>query len=87
MNESIAIEGRKPKRKGTISTCYTKNGVVHVKKTKRCKARKIYHMYELWGLFPDDVDLEDDEEKKLFHDASQDANNCTQSSYQIMFNY
>lgn len=38
MNEAIAFEGRKLKRKGIILTCYTRNGVVHVKKTEPSKA-------------------------------------------------
>ena len=32
-------------------------------------------MNELWELFPDDINLEDNEEEKLFHDTSQGANN------------
>lgn len=71
MNESIAFKGRKLKTKKIISAYYTKNSVVHVKKTERSKAQKNY-MSESCELFPGDVYLEDDEREELFHDPSQD---------------
>ena len=43
MNELLAYEGRNLKRKGVIYACDTRNGVVHVKKTKHSTADKIRH--------------------------------------------
>ena len=78
MNESIAYEGRNLKRKGVISACYIRNGVVHIKTTEHSKAEKIKHKNDLFDLFPNHItiDVEEDE----FHDASQVANESTQSS-------
>ena len=41
MNESIAYEGRNLKRKGVTSACYTRNGVVHIKKQNIVKQKKL----------------------------------------------
>ena len=60
MNETIAFENRKLKNKRIISACYTRNGVAHVK-TEHSRTQKIYHTCNLWQLFPDDINLEDDE--------------------------
>ena len=84
MNELIAFESKKKKKKkqGIISACCTSNGMVHIKKTERSKAKKkIYLKYELLELFPDDVNLDNKGGEGLFHNASQDANNSTQSRY------
>ena len=48
MNESLAYEGRNLKRKGVIYACYTRNGVVHVKKTEYSKADTIRHINDLY---------------------------------------
>ena len=79
MNESLAYEGRNLKRKGVISACYTRNGVVHVKKTEHSKADKIRHINDLYELFPNHVTMEVEEDE--FHDVSQVANESAQSSY------
>ena len=49
------------------------------KKTEHSKAEKIKHINDLFELFPNHItiDVEEDE----FHDASQVANEFTQSSY------
>ena len=75
----IAYEGRNLKRKGLISVCYTRNDVVHIEKSEHSKAEKINHLNDLCELFPNHVTLEDEEER--IHDASQLANESTQSSY------
>ena len=79
MNESIAYEGRNLKKKGVNSACYTRNGAVRIKKAEHSKAEKIKHINDLFELFPNHItiDVEEDE----FHDASQVANESTQSSY------
>ena len=79
MNESLAYEGRNLKRKGVIYACYTRNGVVHVKKTEHSKADKIRHINDLYDLFLNYVTMEVEEDK--FHDVSQVANESAQSSY------
>ena len=79
MNESIAYEGRNLKRKGVIYACYTRNGVVHIKKTEHSKAEKIQHINDLYELFPDHVTIDGEEDE--FHDASQVANDSILSSY------
>ena len=76
MNESIAYECRNLKRKGVISACYTRNGVVHIKKTEHTKAEKIQHINDLCELFPNHFSVEVEEDE--FHDVSQES---TQSSY------
>ena len=78
MNESLAYEGRNLKRKGVIYACYTRNGVVHVKKTEHSKA-DIRHINDLYDLFPNHVPMEVEEDE--FHDVSQVANESAQSSY------
>ena len=80
MNEAIAFEERNFKRKESISACYTGNGVAHIKKTECSKTQQFYHMYELWKLFQDDINYENDEGQKLFHNSSEDASNSIQPS-------
>ena len=68
MNESITYEGRNLKRKGVISACYTRNGIVHIKKTEHCNVEKIKHINDLFELFPNHitVDVEEDEFHCMF---------------------
>ena len=68
-NESIVFCNRKLKRNGQIHSCYTRDGIVHIKKNKHSKALKVYHMSFLYDVFPDFEFFEDDG-SELFHDAS-----------------
>ena len=68
-NESIAFCCRKLKRNGQIHSCYTRDGIVHIKKkNKHSKALKVLHMSFLYDAFSDFEFFEDDG-SKLFHDA------------------
>ena len=40
VNENIAFQGRKLKRKGMVNACCTRNGVIHIKKSERSKPIK-----------------------------------------------
>ena len=73
VNENIAFKGRKLKIKGMVNACYTRNGVIHIKKSERSKPIKIYHMSEMYDLFPDFNFNHEEEVEDLFHDASHDA--------------
>ena len=43
-NESIAFCGRKLKRNSKIHSCFTRDGIVFIKKTEKSKAFKVHHM-------------------------------------------
>ena len=75
MNESLAYQGRKLKRKNLVNACYTTDGIVTIKISDRSKAIKVYHMNDLLDFFPN-FDFDDDE---LFHGASPDVS--SQSMY------
>ena len=75
MNESLAYQGRKPKRNNLVNACYTRDDIVTIKISDRSKAINVYHMNDLLDLFPD-FDFDDDES---FHDAS--PNVSAQSMY------
>ena len=67
------------REKRVIYACYTRNGVVHVKKTEHSKADKIRHINDLYDLFPNHVTMEVEEDE--FNNVSQVANESAQSSY------
>ena len=75
MNESLAYQGRKLKRKNLVNACYTRDGIVTIKISDRSKAIKGYHMNDLLEFFPN-FDFDDDEP---FHDVSPDVS--SQSIY------
>ena len=75
MNESLAYQGRKLKRKNLVNACYTRDGIVTIKISDRSKAIKGYHMNDLLDFFPN-FDFDDDEP---FHDVSPDVS--SQSIY------
>ena len=54
-NESLAFCGRKLKRSGLIHSCYTKDGVVHIKKSEHAKVTKVHHINSLYGQFSEFV--------------------------------
>ena len=77
-NESIAFCSRKLKRNGQIHSCYTRDGIFHIKKNEHSKALKVHHTRFLYDAFPDFEFFEDDG-SELFHDAS--SNVSGQSTY------
>ena len=50
-NESIAFCGRKLKRNSKIHSCFTRDGIVFIKKTEKSKAFKVHHMNVLYDAF------------------------------------
>ena len=70
MNESIAYICRKLKHCGLIHGCFSRDGIVTIKRREKDRPVKIFHIDKLHGLFPDfdfgDAENEDD----IFHDAS-----------------
>ena len=59
---------RKLKRNDQIHSCYTRDGIVHIKKNKHSKAAKVHHMSFSYDAFPDFEFFEDDG-SEFFHDA------------------
>ena len=59
MDGSIACKARKPKRKGVIHVCFTKDNFEHVNRMK------IFHK----SYFNDYILDYEGEEKELFHDV------------------
>ena len=78
-NESLAFCGRKLKRSGLIHSCYTKDGVVHIKKSEHGKAIKVHHINSLYEQFSEFVFFDDDGDCDLFVDASPNVSG--QSSF------
>ena len=77
MNESIAFEARKLKRKGDTHACFKKESVVHIKLCEQRKSIKIFHKSHFNNHF---FDYEDKDEY-FFHDVSQEASDIVQPSY------
>ena len=76
-NESIAYNCRKLKRSGLAYGCFSKDGIVRIKRQEKDRPVKVFH-----GLFLnfDFGDAEDEDD--IFLDASQVVNNDSmQSSY------
>ena len=80
-NESLAFCGRKLKRSGLIHSCYTKEGIIHIKKSEHAKAIIVHNINSLYEQFPEFVffDDDDDDDRDLFIDASPNVSG--QSSY------
>ena len=70
MNKNIAFNGRKLKWSGLVHACFTVDDIVCIKKSENSKPIKVFHMKNLYELFPD---FNFDVDEVLFHDASQDA--------------
>ena len=77
MNESIAFNCRKLKRKELIHSCYSRNGIINIKMTDKSRPIKIFHMERLVNLFSD-FDFEAGE---MYLDASQDTDTSVYSTY------
>ena len=71
MNENIAFEARKLKRRGAIHGYCTRDGVVYVKLGEHDKTIKIFHKNHFCKYISD----YEEEEEDLFHDVSQEVNN------------
>ena len=54
-NEPLAFCSRKLKCSGLIHSCYTKDRVVHIKKSEHAKAIKVYHINLLYEQIPEFV--------------------------------
>ena len=81
MNESIAHNCRMLKHSGLIHGCFSREGIVRIKRLEKNRFMKISHMDKLCGLFPD-FDLGDAHGKgDIFLDASQLVNDSVKSSY------
>ena len=72
MNESIAFNCRKLKRSNITHTCYTREGIVHIKQEEGSKPFKNFYISKLYELFPDIVFVDDEK---------VDANTSVLSSY------
>ena len=59
MNESIAFNCRTLKS-NIIYTCYTREGIVHIKQEENSKPFEIFHISKLYELFPDFVFVNDE---------------------------
>ena len=60
MNESIAFNCRKLKTSNIIHTCYTREGIVHIKQEESSKPFKIFHITTFYELFPNFVFVDDE---------------------------
>ena len=71
MNKSTAFNCRKLKRSNIIHTCYTREGIVHIKEEESKKPFKIFHISKLYELFPDFVFVDDKGDVTIVIDWSQ----------------
>ena len=53
MNESVVYNCRKLKGSGLIHGCFSRDGIVRIKRREKDRPMKIFHMDKLHGLFPD----------------------------------
>ena len=81
MNESIAYNCLNLKRNGFIHGCFSRDGIVRIKREERAKPVNIFHMDKLHQLFPDFDFSDAGEDDDIFLDASELAYDSTQSSY------
>ena len=80
MNESIANNCRKFKRSGLIPGCFSRDGIVRIKRREKDRPVKIFHMDKLYGLFSDFSFGDAYDEDEVFLDPSQVTNDSVQSS-------
>ena len=82
VNESITCNCRKLKSSGLIHGCFSRDGIVRIKRQEKDRPVKIFHVDKLHRLFSD-FDFGDAEDgDDIFLDASQVVNNdSVQSSY------
>ena len=62
-----------------IHSCFTRDGIVFIKKTGKSKTFKVHHMNVLYDAFPEFDSFDDDDGCELYHDASPSVSG--QSSY------
>ena len=62
INESIAFNCRKLKRSNITHTYYTRAGIVHIKQEESSKPFKMFHISNLYELFPDFVFVDNKKE-------------------------
>ena len=79
MKETMAFSCKKLKRSGLIHSCYSRNGVVHIKENEPGRPIKVFHLVKRFSLFPDH--LRNNDENDRYHDVSIDASISLQSSY------
>ena len=60
MNESIAFNCSKLKRSNIIHTYYTRAGIVHIKQEESSKPFKMFHISNIYKIFPDFVFVDDE---------------------------
>ena len=78
MNESIAFNCRKLKRKKIIiHSCYSRNGIINIERTDKRRPVKVFHMERLVNLFSDF----DSEAGEMYLDTSQDTDTSVHSTY------
>ena len=75
MNESIAFNCRKLKRKELIYSCYSRKGMINIKMTDKSRPVKVFHMERPVNFFSD-FDFETGE---MYLDASQDTDTSVHS--------
>ena len=81
MDESLTYNCRKLKCSGLTHDCFSRDGIVKIKRRKKDRPMKIFHMDKLHGLFPD-FDFGDAFDKNdIFLDPSQVVNDSVQPSY------
>ena len=81
MNESIARNCRMSKLNGLIHGCFSKDGIIRIKREERARTVKIFHMEKLHQLLPDFEFGDADEHKDISLDTFKVVNDSTQSSY------
>ena len=77
MNEPIAFNYRKLKRKDLNCSSCNKNGVINIRITAKSQPVKIFHIERLNNLFSD-FDFKDGE---MYKDASHDADTSVHLTY------
>ena len=77
INENIAFEARKLKRKEAIHVCLKKDSVVHIKLGEHGKSIKTLDQ----SYFNNHILDCEDKDEDLFHEVSDEANNVIQPSY------
>ena len=80
MNLSIAYNCRKLKCNGLIDGCFSRDGIVRIKRQEKDRPVKIFHADKLHGVFPDFDFVDANDKDDIFFDASQVVNDLVQSS-------
>ena len=75
MNESTTYNCKKLKRNGLIHGCFSRDGIVRIKRRGKDRSVKIFHMGKLHGFFSDFDFVDAEDEDDIFLDASEVVNN------------